>query len=44
MEVIFDHIVVAAHDEKEHDEIVLRLLEKAYQVNVRFNPACKAII
>ncbi|XP_068726228.1 uncharacterized protein [Montipora capricornis] len=39
VEVIFDDIIVAATDEKEHDETMLKLLERARQANVKFNPA-----
>ena len=38
VEVIFDDIV-AATDEKEHDETMLKLLERARQGNVKFNSA-----
>ena len=39
VEVIFDDIIVAATDEKEHDETMLKLLERARQANVKFNSA-----
>ena len=39
VEVIFDDIIVAASDEKEHDETMLKLLERARQANVKFNSA-----
>ena len=38
VEVIFDDIIVAAQDEKEHDEIMAKLLERAKAENVKFNP------
>ena len=43
VEVIFDDIIVAAKDEKEHDETMLKLLERARQANVKFQ-LCKAAI
>ena len=39
VEVIFDDIIVAVTDEKEHDETMLKLLERARQANVKFNSA-----
>ena len=39
VEVIFDDIIVAATDEKEHDETMPKLLERARQANVKFNSA-----
>ena len=39
VEVIFDVIIVAATDEKEHDETMLKLLERARQANIKFNSA-----
>ena len=39
VEVIFDDIIVAATNEKEHDETMLKLLERARQANVKFNSA-----
>ena len=39
VEIIFDDIIVAARDEKEHDDIMLKLLERARQANVKFNAA-----
>ena len=38
MEIIFD-IIVAVCDEKEHNEIMLKLLERTRQVNVKVNAA-----
>ena len=39
VEVIFDDIIVAATDEKEHDETMLKLLERDRQANIKFNSA-----
>ena len=39
VEMIFDDIPVAARDEKKHVEIMLKLLERARQANVKFKPA-----
>ncbi|CAB3980478.1 Hypothetical predicted protein [Paramuricea clavata] len=38
VKVIFDDIIVAARDEKEHDEIMAKLSERAKAENVKFNP------
>ena len=38
VEVIFDDIIVAAWDEKEHDEIMAKLVERTKSENVKFNP------
>ena len=39
MKVIFDDIIVAAKDDHEHDEIMRKLLQRARDANVKFNPA-----
>ena len=39
VEVIFDDIIVAAKDDHEHDEIMRKLLQRARDANVKFNPA-----
>lgn len=39
VEVIFGDIIVAARDEKEHDESMVKHLERARQANVKFNSA-----
>ena len=40
MEVIFDDIIIVAKDEDEyeHDEIMRKLLQRAREANVKFNP------
>lgn len=37
-EVIFDDIIIAASDDHEHDEIMRKLLQRAREANVKFNP------
>ena len=39
VEVIFDDIIVAAADEQEHDQIIVKLLQSAREANVKFNAA-----
>ena len=39
MEVIFHDIIVAAADEQEHDQIMVKLLQRAREGNVKFNTA-----
>ena len=39
VEVIFDDIIVASKDDHEHDEIMRKLLQRARDANVKFNPA-----
>ena len=39
VEIIFDDIIGAATDEKEHDETMIKLLERARQSNAKFNSA-----
>ena len=39
VEVIFDDLIVAAADKKEHDKIMLQLLQRAQEANVKFNSA-----
>ena len=39
VEVILDEIIVAAADEQEHDQITVKLLQRAREVNVKFNKA-----
>ena len=39
VEVIFDDIIVAAADEQEHDQIIVKLLQRAREANVKFNTA-----
>ena len=39
VEVIFDDIIIAAKDEHEHGEIMTKLLQRAREANVKFNPA-----
>ncbi|KAI5720179.1 hypothetical protein M8J77_003057 [Diaphorina citri] len=38
VEVYFDDIIVAGYDDEEHDELLRKVLEKARQFNVKFNP------
>lgn len=37
-EVIFDDIIIAASDDHKHDEIMTKLLQRAREANVKFNP------
>ena len=39
VEVIFDDIIIAAKDYHEHDDIMRKLLQRARDANVKFNPA-----
>ena len=39
VEIIFDDIIIAAADEREHDEVMRKLLQRARQANVKFNSA-----
>ena len=39
VEVIFDDIIMAAKDDHEHHEIMRKLLQRAREANVKFNPA-----
>ena len=39
MEFIFDDIIVAAADEQEHDQIMVKLLQRAREGNVKYNTA-----
>ena len=39
VEVIFDDIIVAAADEQEHAQIMVKLLQRAQEANVKFNTA-----
>ena len=39
MEVIFDDIIVAAADEQEHDQMMVKLLQRAREGKVKFNTA-----
>ena len=39
MEVIFDDIIIAAKDEFEHDTLMRKLLLRAREAKVKFNPA-----
>ena len=39
MEAIFHDIIVAAADEQEHDQIMVKLLQRAREGNVKFNTA-----
>ena len=39
VDVIFDDIIVAAADEQEHDQIMVKLLQRAREANVKFNTA-----
>ena len=39
MEVIFHDIIVAAADEQEHDQIMVKLLQRAREGNVKVNTA-----
>ena len=39
MEVIFHDIIVAATDEQEHDQIMVKLLPRTREGNVKFNTA-----
>ena len=39
VEVIFDDIFVAAADEQEHDQIMVKLLQRDREANVSFNTA-----
>ena len=39
VEAIFDDIIVAAADEQEHDQIMVKLLQFAREANVKFNTA-----
>ena len=39
VEVIFVDTIIAAKDDHEHDEIMRKLLQRAREANVKFNPA-----
>ena len=39
VEVIVDDIIVAAADEQEHAQIMVKLLQRAQEANVKFNTA-----
>ena len=39
VEVIFDDLIVVAADKQEHDQIMLQLLLRAQEANVKFNSA-----
>ena len=39
VEVIFDDIIIAAADEQEHDQIMVKLSQRARKANVKFNTA-----
>ena len=39
VEVIFDDLIVAAADKQEHDQIMLKLLQRAQEANVKFSSA-----
>ena len=37
--IVFDDLIIAAKDEKQHDLILRKVLERAREANVRFNKA-----
>ena len=37
MYIIADHIIIAAKDEKEQDEAVRKVMQRAWEKNIRFN-------
>ena len=39
VDVIFDDIIFAGADEQEHDQIMVKLLQRAREANVKFNTA-----